>query len=139
VNTDGITYRTGYDDDLDLRVTDFFEGWPTPPTQAVFREAMRGSYATEFAIDNGRVIGLVNAISDGVTTAFIPWFEVVPEYRGRGVGTVLLRRMLDRLGHLYSVDLLCDPPLIAYYRRFGLVPIPGMGRHTPSNLAGTTD
>lgn len=133
-----VAYLSGYQEGLDLRVTDFFEGWPQPPTEAVFHDAMRGSYAVEFAIVDGRVIGFVNAISDGVATAFIPWLEVVPEYRGQGIGAALVRRMLERLGHLYSVDLVCDPPLVPYYQRFGLAPIQGMGLRTPSNLAGAT-
>jgi GNAT superfamily N-acetyltransferase len=131
-----VEYLGGYQEGLDLRVTDFFEGWPQPPTEAVFHDAMRGSYAVEFAIADGRVIGFINAISDGVATAFIPWLEVVPEYRGQGIGAALVRRMLKRLGHLYSVDLVCDPPLVPYYQRFGLAPIQGMGLRTPSNLAG---
>jgi GNAT superfamily N-acetyltransferase len=133
-----VEYRSEYSDDLALTVTDFFEGWPQPPTEAIFHGALRGSYAAEFAIVDGRVIGFVNAISDGVATAFIPWLEVVPEYRGRGIGAALMRRMLDRLGRLYSVDLVCDPPLVPYYQRLGLAPIQGMGLRTPSNLVGTT-
>ena len=133
-----VAYRSGYSEDLDLRVTDFFEGWPQSPTEAVFHNAMRGSYATEFAIVDGRVIGFVNAISDGVAAAFIPWLEVVPEYRGQGVGAALVRRMLGRLGHLYSVDLVCDPPLVPYYQQFGLAPIQGMGLRRPRNLASPT-
>jgi ribosomal protein S18 acetylase RimI-like enzyme len=102
----------------------------------VFREALRGSYATEFALSGERVVGFVNAISDGVAAGFIPWLEVVPELRGRGIGTELVRRILHSLRHLYSVDLLCDPALVGYYRRFGLDEIPGMGLRAPGNLAG---
>jgi GNAT superfamily N-acetyltransferase len=120
-------------------VEDFFEDWPSPPSQETFRDALRGSYAVEFAIAGDRVVGFVNALSDGVAAAFIPWLEVVPDYRGHGVGATLMRRMLGRLRHLYSVDLLCDPPLVKYYRRFGLDPIQGMGLRTPRNLNTTTD
>ncbi|GAA1807455.1 GNAT family N-acetyltransferase [Planosporangium flavigriseum] len=135
-----ITYRSGYGYDPVARASDFFEGWPNPPSEATFQAALRGSYAVEFAIaGEDRVVGFVNALSDGVAAAFIPWLEVVPEYRGRGIGAKLMRRMLDRLGHLYSVDLLCDEPLVPYYRRFGLMPIPGMGLRTPRNLSSTTD
>jgi GNAT superfamily N-acetyltransferase len=135
-----ITYRSGYGYEPGARASDFFEGWSSAPSEATFHAALRGSYAVEFAIaDDDRVVGFVNAISDGVAAAFIPWLEVVPEYRGRGIGSRLMRRMLDRLGRLYSVDLLCDPPLVNYYRRFGLAPIPGMGLRTPRNLDGTTD
>ncbi|MCW2641299.1 MAG: acetyltransferase [Dactylosporangium sp.] len=135
-----IIYRSGYGYEPVAQASDFFEGWPSPPSEATFQAALRGSYAVEFAIvGDDRVVGFVNALSDGVAAAFIPWLEVVPEFRGRGIGSRLMRRMLDRLGHLYSVDLLCDPPLVNYYRRFGLAPIPGMGLRTPRNLDGTTD
>jgi ribosomal protein S18 acetylase RimI-like enzyme len=137
--TEGVTYRSGYGDDVDLRVSDFFEDWPEPPTAVTFHNALRGSYAVELAVDGSdRVVGFVNAISDGVAAAFIPWLEVVPEHRGRRVGATLMRRMLDRLAHLYSVDLVCDPPLVEYYGRFGLASIQGMGLRTPRNLAART-
>jgi GNAT superfamily N-acetyltransferase len=139
VSTAGINYVSGYPDGCDLRVADFFEGWPAAPGQATFEAALRGSHATEFAVDGDRrVVGFVNAISDGVATAFLPWLEVVPARRGQGVGSELVRRILARLSHLYSVDLVCDPELVAYYRRFGLAPIQGMGLRTPGNLAGAT-
>jgi GNAT superfamily N-acetyltransferase len=134
-----VDYRSGYGYDPTPCVADFFEDWPSPPSQETFRDALRGSYAVEFAIAGDRVVGFVNALSDGVAAAFIPWLEVVPDYRGHGVGATLMRRMLARLRHLYSVDLLCDPPLVNYYRRFGLDPIQGMGLRTPRNLNTTTD
>jgi ribosomal protein S18 acetylase RimI-like enzyme len=134
-----VTFVSGYSNDLAVDVADFFEGWPRPPSAEVFREALRGSYATEFALSGGRVVGFVNAISDGVAAGFIPWLEVVPRLRGRGVGTTLMRRILHSLRHLYSIDLLCDPPLIAYYRRFGLDEMPGMGLRAPGNLVGAND
>ncbi len=53
-----------------------------PPALA----ALRGSFRAVVAIDDssGRVAGLVNTISDGVLTAFIPWLEVLPDYQGHG-------------------------------------------------------
>jgi len=74
------------------------------------------------AIDNahGRVVGFVNMLSDGVLTAFIPWLEVLPGYQGQGIGGELMRRILDGTDRFYSVDLVCDAPLVAYYERFGM-------------------
>jgi GNAT superfamily N-acetyltransferase len=129
-----VEYRDRYSDDLDLRAADFFEGWPAAPDDERFRAALLGSYAVEFALVGGRVVGFANAISDGIATAFVPWLEVVPAYRGSGVGTELMRRLLARLAHLYSVDLVCDPPLVSYYRRLGLAPVQGMGLRRPANL-----
>ena len=31
-----------------------------------------------------------------------------------------MRRILDGSGRLYSVDLVCDAPLVSYYGRFGM-------------------
>jgi predicted N-acetyltransferase YhbS len=70
----------------------------------------------------------------GVATAFIPWLEVLPEHRGRGVGSELVRRMLAALDHMYSVDLVCDPDLRGFYQRFGLRPLQGMAIRNPAVL-----
>jgi GNAT superfamily N-acetyltransferase len=79
----------------------------------------------------GPAVGFITAISDGVLTAFLPWLEVLPDYQGRGIGTQLLSRMLTELGHLYSVDLICDPELRKFHERAGMIPLQGMGlRHT---------
>jgi len=97
---------------LPVSAADFFDGWPTAPGQEQFVAALRGSYAVEMAVADGRVVGFVNAISDGVATAFIPWLEVTRPYRGRGIGSELVRRMLARPSTMYSVDLACDPDLV---------------------------
>ena len=74
------------------------------------------------AIDDahGRVVGFVNMLSDGALTAFIPWLEVLPGYRGQGIGAELMRQILDGADRFYSVDLVCDAPLVPYYERFGM-------------------
>lgn len=59
------------------------------------------------------------AISDGVLSAYIPLLEVLPDYRGRGIGTRIVTMMLDSLD-LYMVDLVCDDDLVPFYERLGL-------------------
>lgn len=44
--------------------------------------------------------------------------------------------MLAELAHLYSVDLVCDPPLRGFYARHGLTALDAMGRRSPSILTG---
>jgi ribosomal protein S18 acetylase RimI-like enzyme len=72
------------------------------------------------------VVGFITAISDGVLAAYIPLLEVLPEYRGRGIGKELVRRMLDRLGDLYAIDLMCDPEVQSFYASLGMRPATGM-------------
>jgi GNAT superfamily N-acetyltransferase len=113
----------------------FFLGWPRRPSKAQHLAVLRGSFRVVLAIDDttGGVVGFVNMISDGVLTAFIPWLEVLPDYQGQGIGTELMRRVLD-CEQMYSIDLVCDEPLLAYYRRLGMTPIPGAGIRRASAL-----
>lgn len=57
----------------------------------------------------------MTAITDGVLAAFIPSLEVLPAYRGRGIGTELMRRMLTELARYPDVDLSCDAELQPFY------------------------
>ncbi|WP_019586842.1 GNAT family N-acetyltransferase [Deinococcus apachensis] len=65
------------------------------------------------------MVGIAQAISDGVLTAFIPLLEVHATHRGRGVGSALIRHLLAQLDHLYAVDLSCDDDLVPFYQRLG--------------------
>ena len=69
---------------------------------------------------------MIHAISDNVLPATIPLLEVLPAYRGRGIGSELVHRMLMRLGDLYAVDLMCDPEVQPFYARLGMRPASGV-------------
>jgi ribosomal protein S18 acetylase RimI-like enzyme len=116
-----------------IRPTDlnggFFEGWPDPPTPENHLRILAGSFACILArTSNGQVVGFATAISDGVSCAYISYLEVLPDYRKNGVGSELLRRLLAGLHDLYMIDLVCDPALERYYRRFELQPYHAMIR-----------
>ena len=90
------------------------------------------------AIDDAddRVAGFVNMLSDGVLTAFIPWLEVLPGYQRQGIGGELMCRILDGTDRFYSVDLVCDAPLVSYYERFGMHGASSALLRHPAALAG---
>ena len=104
----------------------FFVGWPQPPTPARHLAILRGSSHVITAAQDDVVVGFVNALSDGVMAAFMPLLEVRPAYQGQGIGSELVRRMLDVLGPLYSVDVVCDPDVAPFYERLGLQRLTGM-------------
>jgi ribosomal protein S18 acetylase RimI-like enzyme len=106
----------------------FFVGWPNPPAPETHLRILNGSDAVVLARDDstGAVVGFITAISDGVSCAYIPHLEVLPEYQGRRIGSELARRMLEKLGRLYMIDLLCDPDVQPFYARLGMRPATGM-------------
>jgi len=115
-----ITYLERADSIRADQLAGFFVGWPQKPTPERHLDLLRGSYAVELALDGDSVVGFVNAISDGVLSAFIPLLEVVPDYQRRRVGTELVRRLLDQLDGFYMVDLCCDASLEPFYSALGL-------------------
>lgn len=102
----------------------FFGDWPDPPTPQTHLRLLEKSEEIVLAIDqeSKAVVGFITAITDRILSAYIPLLEVLPQYRRRGIGRELARRMLDRLKGLYMVDLVCDPELEPFYTSLGMRP-----------------
>lgn len=115
----------------------FWDGWPTAPSPDRHLRALRGSEVAVLAIDDdtGRVVGFATAVGDGALSAFIPFLEVVPAYRGRGIGGDLVRRVLERLRGRYAVDLVCDEGLVPYYEALGFARLTAMSIRDRDALA----
>ena len=106
----------------------FFVGWPNPPAPKTHLRLLDNSDEIVLAVDEetGSIVGFITAISDSVLSAFIPFLEVLPGYRGWGIGAELTRRMLEKLSGLYGVNLACDPDSQPFYARFDMKPSTGM-------------
>lgn len=105
----------------------FIAGWSNPPDPAMHLRLLQGSDHVVLAVHEGddRIVGFVTAITDGVLAAYLPLLEVVDEDRGRGIGSELVRRLLDDLGPISMVDAMCDPELRPFYRHLGFMPSTG--------------
>ena len=107
-------------------LSEFCEGWASKPSPQKLYRALQGSQHVILAMDGGKVVGFINAISDGELFAFVPMLEVVSEYRKQGIASELVCRMFERCKDLYGIDLLCDAPLVPFYERFGMQEVSGM-------------
>lgn len=109
------------------QLTGFFTHWRNPRTPAEHLAILQGSDCVVLALDerSGHAVGFVTALTDGVQAAFISLLEVLPDYRGRGIGSELMRRVLALLGDLSAVDLTCRPELQPFCARFGMQPSVG--------------
>ena len=108
----------------------FFAGWRHRPSRETRLRMLGGSDHVVLAMEEGkgcrRVVGFINALTDGSHFAFIPLLEVHPDHRNRGVGTELLRRMLHALQGYPCIDLTCDAELQSFYERCGMQRSVGM-------------
>ncbi|MFD1737978.1 GNAT family N-acetyltransferase [Bacillus salitolerans] len=116
----------------------FFDGWPNPPSTHTHYRILQNSFRFIAAIDEdtNQVIGFITAISDGVLSAYIPLLEVLPFYKNRGIGSKLVKMMLDELNSLYMIDLLCDAELQPYYEKQGMSKAQGMMKRYYENQHG---
>ncbi|MFB6285405.1 MAG: GNAT family N-acetyltransferase [Candidatus Bipolaricaulia bacterium] len=125
-----IRYQSSTDGTFAEDLQGFFMdwGWPNPPSPETHLRILQNSDYAFLAYDDEaeRVVGYINAISDGVLSAYIPLLEVLEPYQGQGIGSELVRRMLDQLEGLYMIDVMCDPELEPFYARFGFTPGFGM-------------
>lgn len=135
---EAIQYQNSTDDIWPAMLRGFFEGWPDPPDSAAHLRILRGSLHVVLALDPARerVIGYITALSDGVSAAYIPHLEVLPEYRGQGIGSELVRRMFAQLNGIYMIDLLCDDDVAPFYEKLGMSRSTGMLIRNYENQAG---
>ena len=68
---------------------------------------------------DGRLIGFARVITDDCFRALIDDVVVDSEWRGGGVGSALMRRLLHRTRHVEIVMLDCATDTAPFYARFG--------------------
>ena len=105
----------------------FFVGWAKPPTSEQHYDHLSNCAFFVAALDKERVVGFISALSDRVGCAYIPLIEVLPDYQKQGIGTELMRRMLEILKDISNIDLMCDENVQSFYERFGMKKLSGMG------------
>ena len=106
----------------------FFVGWPSPPDLETHLNLLKKSSKVIIALDEdtNRVVGFITAISDGILSAYIPFLEVLPAYKNKGIGKELVNRMFKELDDIYMIDLCCDDDLVPYYEKLGMTRTNGM-------------
>ena len=99
------------------------DGWLT--AERLYR-AIRGSWHIICAYDEGCLVASGRIISDGAMHAFLTELMVLPEYQGRGIGSVILEALLARCDSsgIRDVQLFCAPGKAAFYHRRGFVDRP---------------
>ena len=68
-----------------------------------------------------RLVGFARVLTDGVYLAVVLDVVVTPGSRGSGLGALLLDSVVrhPRLSEVRSIELVCQPELVPFYRRWG--------------------
>ena len=87
------------------------------------------SLLTLAAYEGDALLGLIRLVGDGETVIFIQDLLVCPEHQRRGVGTALVKAVLNRFSHVRQIELATDDTekTKAFYRRCGFLPMKEIG------------
>ncbi len=81
----------------------------------------RNSLLILAAYEGDQLAGIARAVGDGATIVFIQDILVKPDRQHQGIGTALLKAMLDRYANVRQIELTTDsrPETIAFYKALG--------------------
>jgi ribosomal protein S18 acetylase RimI-like enzyme len=80
--------------------------------------AFHNSLLKVFAFDGDKLVGTGRALSDGVWRAAIYDVAVLPEYQGQGIGSAIIRHLVEH-AKTDVIMLYAAPGSEAFYERFG--------------------
>lgn len=95
----------------------------------MLEEAYKNSLCILGAFEKEKLVGVVRVVGDGISIVFVQDILVLPEYQRQGVGSALMRAVLEKYASVYQVELLTDSTekSKAFYSSVGLVPIGELG------------
>lgn len=90
------------------------------------RKIIEGSHCFLIATENDTVIGMGRAISDRASDAYVQDVTVLPEFRGKGIGTRIIRMIMERLtaDGIGWIGLIAEKNARAFYEPLGFSVMP---------------
>ncbi|TXK77012.1 GNAT family N-acetyltransferase [Paenibacillus sp. N3.4] len=82
-------------------------------------QAIRGSHSIVTAWEEGKLVGLINALSDGVLTVYFHYILINPSYQNKGIGKEIMNIMLDRYKGCKTKVLISYPHAVDFYNKLG--------------------
>ena len=81
------------------------------------------------AYENDALLGLIRVVGDGATVILIQDILVDPEKQRQGIGSALLKAVLDRYPNVRQIQLTTDdtPKTVAFYQSLGFSELSALG------------
>ena len=88
---------------------------------AALKQGFLRSLLVLAAYEGEELLGIVRAVGDGSTIVFVQDLLVFPDKQRQGVGTALLRAVLERYADVRQIELVTDdtPGTVAFYQAMG--------------------
>lgn len=87
----------------------------------MLEQAYQNSLLILGAFEDNELIGIIRVVGDGASVVFIQDILVLPEYQRQGIGTKLLRKVMEQYASVYQMQLMTDNThkTIAFYESLG--------------------
>lgn len=91
--------------------------------------AYENSFLKIAAFEGKQLIGMVRVVGDGASVILIQDLLVRPEYQRKGIGSQLMRAVLERCEDVYQIELMTDntEKTILFYQSLGLKKVDEIG------------
>ena len=92
-------------------------------------QGFKNSLLVLASFENDELLGIIRVVGDGFTVILVQDILVFPQYQRQGIGTALLKAVLDRYSHVRQIQLVTDntPQTVAFYKSLGFSDFSALG------------
>ena len=105
-------------------------GWTAyTENMPALEQGYRNSLLVLAAYEDDDLLGIIRVVGDGFTVIFIQDILVFPEKQRQGIGTAMIKAILDRYPDVRQIELTTDntPRTIAFYKSLGFTELSEIG------------
>lgn len=105
-------------------------GWSNYTSKPdMLEKAYQNSLLTLAAYEEEQLVGIIRTVGDGASIVWIQDILVRPEFQRRGIGTALVKNVMDRFSDVYQLELATDntEKTVSFYQSVGFVPLREIG------------
>lgn len=83
-----------------------------------------------------KLVGTGRVVSDGIINAYLCGLGVIPDYRNKGIGMEISKRLVEHSkSNGFHIQFFCEEKLVPYYKNMGFeIFAIGMRKRKPTSL-----
>ena len=105
-------------------------GWTAyTENMPALREGFKNSMLVLAAYDGEELLGIIRTVGDGATIVFVQDILVFPDKQRQGIGTALLKEILNRYPNVRQIELTTDntAKTVGFYKSMGFAEMSEIG------------